>query len=336
VDLGRDCTDPAYLPGGRIVFACRASAGWSLHTASLDGSDVDQVTFGPGSAFDPETLPDGRILFTMWQSGMDGGLAGLFTVNPDGALLEPFAGIHHEPRLKLRARATVDGRILYLAADEDGQPAHVEQLEVMYPEDTRREIRIDSLHPTSIEPFGAGGMLLAGREAGDAPEPGAGVYSILWDTGAVKTLFDDPEWDEVEAVTVMPADPPRGRPSVVDDSLSTGQIVCYDSSRSASTRAPSEPVAVAILAGDETSPVVSLHSDHSFYLEVPADVPLRIRTLDRAGHAIATSGSFWVRPGEVRACFGCHAGHGSAPVNRRVEALAAPPMPVSLREEHAE
>jgi len=72
----------------------------------------------------------------------------------------------------------------------------------------------------------------------------------------------------------------------------------------------------------------TVRPDGSFFVELPADRPVRVATVSAAGDVIATSAWFWVRPGEARACFGCHEGHAAAPVNRRLEAIAQPPLRV--------
>ncbi|MFQ5700540.1 MAG: TolB family protein, partial [Acidobacteriota bacterium] len=82
---GRDCTDPAYLAGGRIVASCAngppepartAPATWSLHVIERATGDMRRITFGPGSALDPTPLRDGRILFSLQQGPGTGRPAG--------------------------------------------------------------------------------------------------------------------------------------------------------------------------------------------------------------------------------------------------------------------
>ena len=66
----------------------------------------------------------------------------------------------------------------------------------------------------------------------------------------------------------------------------------------------------------------TLAADGSFHLKVPADVPLRVVTRNGDGEAVLDSGhAFWVRPGERRACIGCHEDRETAPSNRMPEAL---------------
>lgn len=60
---------------------------------------------------------------------------------------------------------------------------------------------------------------------------------------------------------------------------------------------------------------VPLAEDGSFYVEVPADRPLAMQAVDGEGRAVVNEMSWvYVRPGEQRACVGCHAAGSSAPV----------------------
>jgi hypothetical protein len=73
--------------------------------------------------------------------------------------------------------------------------------------------------------------------------------------------------------------------------------------------------------------------DGSFYVQVPADRPLRIEVTDAAGQTIrAEHGWFWMRPSEQRICVGCHAGPQRAPENRVPEVLMKSVEPVKLLE----
>jgi hypothetical protein len=67
---------------------------------------------------------------------------------------------------------------------------------------------------------------------------------------------------------------------------------------------------------------VPIEQDGSFYLEVPARVPLRLRTLDESGkESFAMRNWFWVMPRESRGCIGCHEDPELTPPNRHVRAL---------------
>ncbi|MBN2450430.1 MAG: HEAT repeat domain-containing protein [Lentisphaeria bacterium] len=72
---------------------------------------------------------------------------------------------------------------------------------------------------------------------------------------------------------------------------------------------------------------VPLAADGSFYVEVPADRALALQAVDAEGRGIINEMSWiYVRPGERRACIGCHAGTQSAPPAGTILAAAARPL----------
>jgi len=345
--LEGDCAGPRELAHQRLVAACRTPGEqptWSLYTAGLDGSDPERITFGPGSAIDPLPLRDGRILFSMEQEPgpgrPSGGAFALFTLNPDGTMLEPFSGSHRPPAFKRRARQTHDDGVVYLASDHP-RGGEVERIEMRKPQaaptaawpTAPQELAPWPLEVSAVEPLPDGNFLVAGSARGAT----SAIYRIGSD-GRTSLLFDDPAWNEVEAISSRPAPPPRGRPSGRQPGRDTATLICYDVTRGdgeigpAAGGATPPRVAVEVLrSGRSGGPDAAIalgetpvHDDGSFQVEVPTDVPIRVRSLDADGAELARSDWFWMRPGEVRACFGCHEDRASAPVNRTVRALADP------------
>jgi hypothetical protein len=357
IELDRDCGDPAYLAGDRLVVACAdeghdasstSGTHWSLYSASRVGAGIERITFGVDSAFDPSALRDGRILFSMRQGPGAGrpyqGLAALFTINPDGSMIEPFFGSHDAPANRSRARETTDGGVVFIATDLDGN-ARLRRVEMRRPLATARTLSLllDAVSagalvdPRSAEPLGDGALLLTGRPASATGTAlTSAVFRTVPGSQELETVFDDPEWDEVEAVSLSPVEPPRGKPSGLRPDLRSGKLILYDANRSDGVVGPPpggpRPISLAVqtlLAGQpQTLGNVPIEDDGSLFVEVPSDTPIRVRSLDVHGAEISTSEWFWVRAGETRACFGCHESRESAPVNRLVRSLAQ--QPVSL------
>jgi len=375
VHTDKDCTNPIYLPDGRLALVCRddspsggVGSTWSLYRTATQGSDVERIAFGPGSSFDPTLLDDGRILFSMQQASefprADSGGTELFTVNPDGTLLDAFTDQHDLFAHRLRSRQTSDGGVIFLRVDEGGGTPSAERVEMKSPQMSGRallpkrlvEMRSGdsvSLAFASIESLPDGALLIAGR-AEAAPENGMptyGVYRFLPGSGGIESVFDDPVWDEIEAIPLVPSRPGRTRPSSIRPDQNSGAVLCYDAQRSdgrgtAATQRRPASVAIWALAAradgqpartaSQMRPVASsadprmgfeidrraVEDDGSFFVEVPADVPVRVQTLDEDGREISTSAWFWIRPGETRACFGCHESRDTAPVNRPIQAIS--------------
>ena len=90
---------PIHLPDGRIVF-CSDRTGYldeyheerteTLFTMNGDGRGIEQITFLPGTYFEPSVLRDGRVLVSFWDPfhidvpPFDKHETFLMTVNPDG------------------------------------------------------------------------------------------------------------------------------------------------------------------------------------------------------------------------------------------------------------
>jgi hypothetical protein len=364
-----DCFDPTYAANDEIIFVCvdhdpccgRDTRSQSLYSASRTRCCVERITYGPGSALDPYPLRDGRVLFSMWQASGSGrpaeGATALFVANPDGTLLDAFAGSHRGPVFKVRARETYDGGVVYLTADRERAETSIERVEMRLPSRTHRAMEFSpaGFRPESVEPLPDGAILVAGRvAAGEGRRATSAVYRAPSAGGDLDVVFDDPNWDEVEAVSAIPREEPGLRPGHLYESKSTenfGTLLCYDANRTdgrfgppkGSAKAsilrisqawpatPSELMVAAELPGYGLYREVELgkaviERDGSFFVEVPSDVPLRVTTLDADREEIATSEWFWVRRGEVRACFGCHEGPEAMPINRPLEALTRRPV----------
>ena len=69
---------------------------------------------------------------------------------------------------------------------------------------------------------------------------------------------------------------------------------------------------------------VPLAEDGSFYVEVPADRPIALQAVDGEGRAVINELSWiYTRPGELRACVGCHSPVDSAPTTGSTKAIQA-------------
>lgn len=132
------------------------------------------------------------------------------------------------------------------------------------------------------------------------------------------TMNPDGTWPEKVAgpVPAAASRTPKGRPSEVDLTRRTGTLLCYAAGRAAR---------VEFLSRTRSLGSYPVEPDGSFLVEVPADLALRLRTLDRRGRVIKTGGWFWLRPGETRSCAGCHEPATRMAENRLVRALERRP-----------
>ena len=81
----------------------------------------------------------------------------------------------------------------------------------------------------------------------------------------------------------------------------------------------------------ELSAEAPVMSDGSFFVEVPADTPLRIHLLGEGGSSAGLLQSgVWVRANENHGCIGCHEDPDRAPENRQPLAVGRPPESLLL------
>lgn len=117
--------DPLYLPDGRILFtSTRANEmdeynhalSATLYACDMDGSNLERVSYNQSDDFDPDLLPNGRVVYTRWEHFGTFNRFPLFVTNPDGT------GTFHEfgphDRNFFHASPTPDGRLIAIESTE--------------------------------------------------------------------------------------------------------------------------------------------------------------------------------------------------------------------------
>ncbi len=302
-----DAFEPAWLPDGRFVFAGRTGAEGPLGRATAlfvgeEGGEARRITFGSGFAVDPTVHPDGRVVFATWMPSARGRKPfTLFAVHPDGTGAWRPYGAPSSPVLLARPRVGEDGEFSFVSAGGD---------------------------VLAREPAGDGSWVVTrgGADGGVALESA---------TGARRLLGND-DWTATHAVLVRPREEPQGHLSVVDEGLPTGMLLALDARAEGGTRVRlarlGGPFAAGVRPPGEALGGVALEDDGSFFARVPADAPLFLEVVGEDGSARARCEEpFWVRPGEVRTCVGCHHDPALAPENRRPRAVLSDPAALQGR-----
>jgi hypothetical protein len=139
----------------------------------------------------------------------------------------------------------------------------------------------------------------------------------------------------VQPAVVAARVPPREFPSALVATRTAGNLLCLNA-RQSKTPIAGEVSAVRVYTrGAGGAPVLlgqaAVERDGSFYVQVPADQPLRMELLDPSGHTVrAERDWFWMRPSEQRICVGCHAGPERAPENKPPEVLLHSTVPAKM------
>jgi hypothetical protein len=315
---------------------------WSLYSARLDGSGLRRLTYNPSGDNDPVMNEDGRIVYSAWQRHTlawgAAGRAALFGVNLDGSDVAIFAGDEGRP-IKRTPCVTPSRQVVFvesdgLTPDGAGNLASV---------DLRR-----NLHSYKELTKPGAGLYMTPAVLGEdeilvsmRPAQGAGTFAIyrfdLQTNRGVK-LYGDAQRQSIEAQALVARPMPVGRSSVVDEKEPTGKLFCLSAF---TTDLPKGAVhdgtvvkRVRVLEGvprragekapaGELSPYLEkrllgefdIEADGSFHIQVPANTPIQIQTLDADGVALRSCAWIWVKNKAKRGCIGCHEDGELSPEN---------------------
>jgi len=299
-------TTPTLAWDGRHrLFAGRSTPDQPLRlwVTGADGSDPVAIPAGNGDPDDPAWLPDGRIVFSdLPSSGPAGSATGaraLFSCAADGSDIRRLTWSLSRDE---RPAILPDGRIRFERRPAEAGPEAAGLPMTIHPDGTGLAFEAASGEAARFDPPSRG------SKASDAGLPSRGV----------------PPWR------------PPILTSVVRPDRTTGTLLCLDAgvSRLPSVAAlkPGSITGVRVSrlssgAAPELLGEAPVHPDGSFFVEVPADVPLRLALLGSDGIEIAAFQSgIWVRPNENRGCIGCHEDPRLAPENRQPLAVLEPPV----------
>ncbi|MFV1959845.1 MAG: hypothetical protein ACC662_10580, partial [Planctomycetota bacterium] len=170
------------------------------------------------------------------------------------------------------------------------------------------------------------------------PRGGGGGLFVGGDGGSWKEVEGAAPagWDVREVASLVPRARPQGHLGTRDPALGHGWLLGLDgrpdhrgSGRRVRLRALEGPFFHGLVPPGRALGEAPLAPDGSFFLQVPADVPLLLDLLDAQGRVeIAGRTPFWVGSNEVRACIGCHEEPETAPANRRPQAVEAGAVPL--------
>lgn len=309
-----DCIRPLYLPNARIVYTRVATTGSVIEVVTPEGTK-DVLTHAPGRYLTDDVLRDGRILFESRDE--------LFTVYPDGTGVESVR-CDHGPK-RGGARQLTSGDVIFSSG---GVLARY----------TSALSAQQKLPPLNVEVTGAVAEAAPDLWLVAARPRSGGNYSIHLtgpDGGRAEVLEAPPGVNAVDPVVAMARVAPRDFPSGLVATRATGNLLCLNV-REAKVPVSGAIHAVRVYARDaaggsqllgQTVPA----ADGSFYVEVPANRPIRMELVDKAGTRLQGEEHwFWMRPSEQRVCVGCHAGPERAPENKVPDILTQTQVPVKM------
>ena len=355
--------DPAELPDGRIVFTSTRIGTFeeyhqppsrALFRMNADGRDIHPITSTLIFDNEPKVMADGRIVFIRTDNFFDRGKVEthLHSIRPDGTggLTEIGANVGPDYGSRLRAfgygspAPLSDGRLGFISNRGNGI-ASVGALE-------------RSFQPLP-QPLGDIAPLPDGRLLCTVLRPsGKGVTSDVLGVidprdGRITSIHESTS-GSIHSPMFLGV---RPRPPIIPDYVdrptaelpgATGFLLCQDARFTTKTKADWSRIrAIRVLGavplttrsshshivhvGHETVELgtVPLAADGSFFVEVPADMPLALQAVDAEGRSELNEMSWlYVRPGERRSCVGCHQPRQAAPPlqSAAADASRAPPL----------
>jgi hypothetical protein len=336
-----NCTDPAYLPGGRLVFSKltvndTVKSAHCLYTCNLDGSGLRQITFSPIAYFATTVLKDGRLLTISHKRMPETGDLFLMVMRPDGTKADMFYEGTNDNTLISSLHETSDGKILFIESENENR-LDGNVISISYNRPLHSRINMTSGtggNLYNVLPLGPDKYIVSCRISDSA-------HYALYEFDPVKKLvgrevLTDSGYNVLDAVLVEEYERPKKLPSEVDTQVKTGLLLCQDINflnvqGQNNLSDISKAGKIEVLGVDTTYGVVEVEEDGSFQLKVMADTPFRIRTLDKEGNVVNGPCSWlWLRPNERRGCIGCHEDPELAPENRVSLAIKKPPVIVPV------
>lgn len=334
-----DCTDPAYLPGERIVFSRltvndTVKSARCLYTCNLDGSGLTQITFSPDDNLATTVIKDGRLLTVRHQLLPVHGAPMLAVMRPDGTKAEKFySGPGNNIHLN-RVHETDDGTIIFAESYSESRTRY-RLVSIIYNRPLHSRTDLTSSVPGdfyNVLPLRPDKYLVSYRKSD--PDRFA-LYEFNPEKGSLgPAVFNDNDYHVLDIVSVKPHERPKKLPSEVDMQVKTGLLLCQDINFKDpflpdNSDVMKKALKIEVLGVDTTYGVVDVEKDGSFQLKVMADKPFRIRTLDKDGNVVGGPCSWlWLRPNERRGCIGCHENPELAPEN--IVSLAVKKSPVII------
>ena len=294
----------------------------ALFTVGLDGTDLIRITHHPGAELAPTVLADGRVLYLSRIDQLGGTSDRLMVVRYDGTASQLYYQPAPGQRIVGRARETADGRVAFVEVAERGGGATLVTILQRRPLHSRVPLG-DALEGTiaAAYPTTDGGFLLAYRP----PESEhSRVHELRPGDGALAPLVDGVDGDVEDLVRVARGPRPKVFVSVVDEASEVGTLFGLDARLSDAPRA-APPTTLQVWGASGLLGETPLAEDGSFHIELTANTPVRLQTLDRGGRVVrGPSDWIWVRPNEKRGCIGCHEDRELAPSNRVPLAIERP------------
>ncbi len=339
IKMDKDCTDPAYLADGKIIFSSLKSdinfkSGSTMYTCGADGCCLSPITYHPNADFASSMLQDGRVVMITWQLFPEREDPEYMVIRPDGTKAELYYRGQAGTWLNGKIHETPDGHVIFVESGgpgmEDGKLISLKSSRPL----SSRSVISDKVDGSfySVCPEADNSLLVSYRNSDSRTY---GIYEYNPQEEKMGTLiFSDKDFNCIEPVVITDHQRPKDLPTELSKDKHSGLLMCMNSDYStlpvnASSGPDQKAKSVRILGLNGLIKEIPVAEDGSFYVNISSDIPVRFETVNSEGRILrGPSDWIWMRPNERRGCIGCHENRELAPENR--VALAIKNMPVDV------
>lgn len=320
-DRALDCTDPAYLPDGRIVYSSYVKNNQgidgiiALFRINSDGSNETQITFHPSVDEHATIFSDGRILVNTHQIYPEEKTPYHLILRPDGTKAEMFYKPGLGKKLIDQGWETSDKKFVYVEKQASGG-SRIVTVNQNRPYNSAENVSVGySGDFQSVYP-GEPNQYIVSYRIGK--EDKFGLYLIQDGSEDMQLILKNDQYNLVEPVIVRTRVLSKRLPSRIVESDDMGTILCMDANiNEDNLMSDALTSSVEITGINNSLGRIPVAEDGSFFVKVPSNTALRFQTFDSSGKEInGPSDWIWVRPNERRGCIGCHENKELSPENR--------------------
>jgi hypothetical protein len=327
-----NCTDPAWLPDGRIAYSRlieeeKVGKIHVLYSCNPDGTQKERLTYDPNSTISSTVVGDGRILVLSERLYPTRGKKQIMALRVDGTKAELFYQSGDMSIPGNRVWESVEGKVFFIEKSiQEPETSRLVSVDYGHPLSSWEELSINDqgiFH--SLFPGTAGQLFVSCQKHDNSTY---GLYEFdLEEKKIVNDVYINEDYHLIEPVLLRERKLPMQLPEIVDKSKEKGTLLCHDSDLSmielkGDSGDRYSTFKVQVFGMDNMLGEVQVEKDGSFYIEVDADTPVRFQTVNARGELLrGPSAWIWVRPNEKRSCIGCHANRELAPENRVPDAL---------------
>lgn len=331
-DCPVNCTDPAWLPDGRIAFSRlnKEETTGQIHTlyaCEPDGANTTRLMYHPNSTIASSVSQDGRILVLSKQKYPVEGIRHMLALRIDGTKSELFYVSDHNTIPFSRAWEAADGQVYFVEKSNSEIPqSRLVSIAHGHPLSSYKNLSVNEqgiFH--SLYPETTGQLIVSYRSAEDQP---FGLFAFDTNNRRIShSIHMKDDYHIIEPVVLEERKVPMKLPIVVDETMDKGTLLCHNSDLSmisldSETNGERKTEKVQVFGLNEMVGEVPVAEDGSFYIEIDANTPVRFQTVDADGEILrGPSAWIWVRPNERRSCIGCHEDNELAPDNKVPDAL---------------